>query len=145
MMSQIFVVATEYCFKRTPTSVLKRLWEHAIIQFYHCRNRLLSSKYIYQISVFSAELHLNKQARISDRHHTSPVHRLTSDRILWCFVVFITWCKGLQWHMYRYILWENSVSKNSKWLIQKRRKFSFCGLVISPLKVPILAVLPEEI
>lgn len=33
--------------------------------------------------------------------------------------------------------------KNSKWLIQKRIKFSFCDLVISPLKVPILAV-PKE-
>lgn len=34
--------------------------------------------------------------------------------------------------------------KNSEWLIEKKRKFSFYDLVISPLKVPILAVLPEE-
>lgn len=46
--------------------------------------------------------------------------------------------------MYRYILWENHVSKNSKQLTQKKRKFGFCGLVISSLKVPVLVVLPKE-
>lgn len=39
--------------------------------------------------------------------------------------VFIKWWNGLQWHMYRYMLWENHVSKKFQMAHIKEKKIQF--------------------